>query len=741
MVITQSLLSDGDIKIDNNYRQNDYLPYWAGVLRPHFSSPSVTGELYSVHAPGLPAIIAPAFRTAGYWGVVVWIAVLVAIGSSFVWQAGYIVTGDPSAAWFAWGAVTLTVPVILHGTLVYPDHVAGTLLAGGTLALVAMNQRTRESGAPPQHGGDRTVQWTLARSFWLGAAVGSLPWLHTRLALPGAILGFVLLLRLKASLGAKVAKWHDFAAFAVPIVASATGWFAFFWITYGTFNPSAPYGDRIPLGMSHVAIGLLGLTADQEFGLLLNGPVHVLWISGFWSIFRRDSRLALELALIVGPYVIASSAYPMWYAGASPPARFLVPVIFPLGVAFAMLWAKQDRRSRAMSLALLGLSMLVAATLAFGRDGALAYNPGQGRALWLDWIAPLVDLPRALPSFFRAGATLSPRAAALGIHLVNPAILWSLALLVGWGLFRLLGRSLPDTTPARVLLAPCCLLIVFGLGVSTNWNLAGGVHITATRSQLGLLRADELRVQPFGVQYQPARIFHATLARTLLSLTTSRIDRAPPEALLFLTEVPAGDYFLRVERQAPARSELFLGIGRATGVAWHWSLADGQLTTAIFHLPVPASSIVVNGDEEAVRLAERVALVPTEQSQSQPHGGNNVRARDAVRYGQVVAFVTDERVILDLDGFWVLGGRRPEVIIATDNLVNALDVEVRNVGIANRVGIRAGRWTTERRLAPDELWRVRVPVLGLGPSFALQFEVEAGVPTDRGVLGCHVVLR
>ena len=71
-------------------------------------------------------------------------------------------------------------------------------------------------------------------------------------------------------------------------------------------------------------------------------------------------------------------------------------------------------------------------------------------------------------------------------------------------------------------------------------------------------------------------------------------------------------------------------------------------------------------------------------------------------------------MILDPRGFWLLGGRQPEVVVTTNKLFHALDLELRNVAVANRVGIWAGRWSVERSLAPDEVWRVRVPVAGLG---------------------------
>ncbi|MBA3295786.1 MAG: hypothetical protein H0U19_02530, partial [Acidobacteria bacterium] len=73
LVITQSLLMDGDIRIENNHRQGDYRAYVSGNLNPDFRVRGRNGEIYSIHAPGVSALVAPAFAIAGYGGVVVFL--------------------------------------------------------------------------------------------------------------------------------------------------------------------------------------------------------------------------------------------------------------------------------------------------------------------------------------------------------------------------------------------------------------------------------------------------------------------------------------------------------------------------------------------------------------------------------------------------------------------------------------------------------------------------------------------
>ena len=52
LIITQSLLSDGDLQIENNHRRGDYAPYLAGELKPDFLRRGTNHQIYSIHAPG-----------------------------------------------------------------------------------------------------------------------------------------------------------------------------------------------------------------------------------------------------------------------------------------------------------------------------------------------------------------------------------------------------------------------------------------------------------------------------------------------------------------------------------------------------------------------------------------------------------------------------------------------------------------------------------------------------------------
>ena len=88
LVITQSLLEDGDLRIENNHRQRDYRSYFAGDLPPDFRVRGRNREIYSIHAPGVSAFVAPAFFVGGYRGVVLFLLLLSAAGARLrgIWR-------------------------------------------------------------------------------------------------------------------------------------------------------------------------------------------------------------------------------------------------------------------------------------------------------------------------------------------------------------------------------------------------------------------------------------------------------------------------------------------------------------------------------------------------------------------------------------------------------------------------------------------------------------------------------
>ena len=68
LVIAQSLLLDGDLRIQNNHDRRDYAAYFDGTLAPDVRVRGRDGQQYSIHAPGVATLVLPLFAVFGYRG-------------------------------------------------------------------------------------------------------------------------------------------------------------------------------------------------------------------------------------------------------------------------------------------------------------------------------------------------------------------------------------------------------------------------------------------------------------------------------------------------------------------------------------------------------------------------------------------------------------------------------------------------------------------------------------------------
>lgn len=716
LIIAHSLLVDHDLKVANNYERGDYRAYYPGPLWPHYGPPGKDGSLYSLHAPGLPALIAPALAIGGYRGVVLWIAFIGALGTLFVWKAAYAVTSDVTAAWVAWAAAALTAPAVLQSTLIYPDSVAGTVLSAAVLAMLTASSLS--------------VQRVAA----LGIAIGVLPWLHTRFAPLAATVTVAVGLRLAHAPMGWRRSWQTLLGLVSPIVISVTAWLLFFAYVYGTFNPLSAYAGQSPLQPKGVFSRVLGLLADQEYGLIPNAPVHLLWIGGALALARHHRRLLIELLCIAVPYVMAVAAFPNWFGG-STPGRYLAPLVFPLAVTVATLWSTQDDFGRSLSSVLLTVSVLIAVAFGVGAGGTLAYNAGQGRSAFLDWVAPMVNLPAGFPSYFRAIPAEGPVRGSVWREFILPGAIWIIAAIGVWSVSRSIhNRTAPDAL-RRSTLAVGCLVVVLSIGVASTWQIAKVPHLIATRAQLELIAHEDPVATPLGVQFVPLRVMSSAAALRRLEVTTSPLDAPPTASMLILSEVPPGDYRLRVAFIAEPRGEMSLLVGRVGGPLATWPASTAH-DAYRFRIPIRASTLTIVGDAAAAESIRSVALVPLRHITT-PWAAKT-RARAAARYGHAVVYAIDNRVIIEPDGFWVLGGRQPDVVITSDRSQPELTLQVSNVAIRNRVRVSVAGWSATRELAPDERWLVTVPLPDSLQPAVLNVRVDQGVMAGGQLLGCRI---
>ena len=293
LVITHSLLADRDLRIENNHQNGDYLDFHAGELPMHYLARGRDGVIYSIHSSGLPALLLPAYAVAGHWGALAMMGLMAALAALAMFDLASSFASRPIAL-ATWAAVAFTIPFGLHSWLIFPEMAAALLMAWAALWLW-------------RDGPDRPWPWV-----WRGAALSLLPWLHMKFSLLLFVTGLWLAFRLWPHIRLVV-------AFLAPIAVSGVLWLGSFYVMYGDVNPTVAYGysQGADLAWLNIPRGLLGLSFDQEYGLLPYSPIFAVSVLGAWVMARRrDTRgYLIGVLLVVAPFLASTTQYYMWWGG------------------------------------------------------------------------------------------------------------------------------------------------------------------------------------------------------------------------------------------------------------------------------------------------------------------------------------------------------------------------------------------------------------------------------------------
>lgn len=638
LVITQSLLRDGDLRIENNHTRGDVLEYYPDPVPPDYLARGADGEIYSVHAPGVSLLVLPAFALAGYPGALATMAVLTALALALMWRTAAIVTSDPSAAWAATLAGGFSAIYLLHAFTIFPDPAGAVVLAIALCGHVALDRSD--------------VSLSPGRLAAIGACLAALPWLHTRFAILAGALGVAIALRL---LG-RPDRWRTLAAFAAGPVVAAVAWFAMFYAIYGTPNPAAPYGGSRQNAWEWMPAGLIGLAFDQQFGLLANVPIMAMLPYGWVRLWRLRPRLAVEMALVAVPYALIVASFGMWWGGWSAPARFLVPLVPFMVLLLAVAWAGGRLPVRTLFVALAGVGVANAALRLMLDRGALLYNLRDGYDRLLDVLSRSVNLPLAFPSVHRLGVETS---AILGA-------VWLVAAAACVVTLALLPRRLRSHPGAWWAVASVVMLAGGSLALDASWRIARTIALTPESSEVWLLRRSPPSGWAASVALPRVEILSPDAALRRIELSSSVRARGPHQdgALLALPQVPAGEYRVAIEGARTLAGTLSVTVGATSQVIEAWPLEErtAGLTDMIVRLPVDVRALAIRGDAAARQRIQRVTLRPERLTP--------VAARPAsraARYDRVTAFFLDDGMYMEPGGVWTRGDSSGDLVLAADD--------------------------------------------------------------------------
>jgi hypothetical protein len=388
LIITQSVLRDGDFDLRNNYQHQDYREYYPdSIPDPHIIERGA--HWYPVHAIGLPLIAAPFFAAAGRPGVVVLLSILTVAGLRVLWSVLRLAGFRAPVAGLTTMVAALTLPVAVMAGQVFPEVPAFFLVVVALHACLV-------------------PRWSRWDAFRMLLSLGLLPWLHPKyLVLSGALLLCLMLTRGRA-LGTAT-----YVGAAAVVLVSVIGHAVLSYRWYGAALPGAGIlvtrgtspRDWVPSIVGHFLVtpwvGLLGVLLDQQSGLLLASPVYLLSIPGLVLLWRRARALALAAGMVFASIYLLAGSFGVWYGGYCSPARLLTPSVPVLALGLASVLEEGDAVIRKLFLALASISVVHAALMmtlpSFTRYG----DPATNHNFFLSRVERVLgsDLTLLFPSF------------------------------------------------------------------------------------------------------------------------------------------------------------------------------------------------------------------------------------------------------------------------------------------------------------------------------------------------------
>lgn len=723
LVITHSLIADGDLAIENNHANGDYRRFFNGDLRPDYLQRGIDGAIYSIHAPGLSVWLIPGYVLARGLGGVLTMCVLAALAATALYEIGRLMAG-PLVAVLTWAIAGFTVPFVPHAWAIYPE-MAGAAIVGWAVVWLL---EARSATVPV---------WV-----WRGFCLAWLPWLHTKFS--------VLLAGLVMWTVWRLGRHRRHAvALLVPIAASGVAWLAFFYVIYGVWDPQAPYGGYTAqfVRVENIARSILGQLFDQKFGLLVYAPIYVLAAPGLAAALRRPQwrAPALVAAAVATAYVLSSARLYMWWGGSSAPARFQVPVIplvaplLSLGLDGVIAAVRAGRLVIATAWATAaGVSLLVAISGTLAADRLLLFSEPHGVARMLALAQGSAPLTAALPTFTQEAWVEPLRLLAPWVVAVAGA-LCAAAVCARWG-WDAVGLIAAQFFVAGLIAALCAPSFATRVRAASE-----------TRGDMELLeRFDPVRLRAFDYGAMHRLSPQEWLKR--LTITLDREPDAPPDPLGRLTEgmtLPAGEYEVRVWFEAserPRSGALQASAGNGLLIA---RIEEPLPNPAVLRVPIPVAVPflwIQATDPATARVARRVELlardvVPAEERPQPP-----VRIVEALadRPNAYVGF-TGAEAYPEGGVFWTRADARAHMWLVPAGATTM--VATLHVGpVPTTVSVRVGEWREEVAFAPEETrtlriplpaGTVRVPIEIRAHNFFVPAQVDP-LSTDTRRLGCQV---
>lgn len=582
LLITKSLLSDGDLNLYNNYMNKDYLKFYPGELDLH-AYPGKKGAqyLYSKHQPALSVLVVPFYFLGEKLGTLVSdhsgnpglerriliffsrlpVCVLAALLSIafflYVWE----LTRNKHAAILSWLVFSFTPPHLFYSHLLYPEIPVALILLLVSLRVI------------------QKKDFSAGSLFWAGTGIGLLPWCGIKYIVPAGVLSLIIVFLWLSRPGKEVKKA---LAFVGPVLLSAGLYLSLLLYLYGKLSPQTVYLGTAPVetrphfivsGPLDFLSRLLGYLFDQRAGLFAVAPVYILLLPGLFLLARRSKKETLLLAGLFSVFWGFCSLNYFYWGGYCPPGRPLLPVLWIGALFIAGSFAfGPNRLSLVVRNILLAVSFFLAAV--FIQNPGLLFHESLARPRASISLGMDSHLLARFSNIFIDWRALVPSLSAPRYQDVDwsPLLIWVPAVLAIAALFLFSKRSAAAEPPLRSLpvhLAGVALLsILFVANAWLNVSLDKGT----------ILKGKEVEVFAQDANTYPMELDGFWVKGKSRTVVVIKTPRPAAKFSLSLSSPVAGETTLRlsgetrhIERKPGTGSEQPIVFQSPRGFSWKGS--------------------------------------------------------------------------------------------------------------------------------------------------------------------------
>ena len=389
LMITQSLVEDGDFDLRNNVQGKTYLSYLPVELP--FHGTVADGKYRSFHLPGVSFLLVPFFYLFNLLGGAVPAALyfrLCAAAFNAFFALGLFniikkIWPDMDNSVLFLFFITVF-PLVFHAVHLYPELPAAALMIFATLFSRGQRQKF----------------------FAAGLLLAAIPWLHFKYVIPLLVLVFFVMTGIWRSTVDLREKFRAASWFLLPQAIGASLLALYSRILYGSFDPTviSPEKNFFAIPLAGKIETLLSFFLDQRDGLLVYAPVVLM----LFLVFKKATRRAITdfplLATTFISYILfhASTTVRGGYSPAARPTLFVLWIMVVFSIA---VYRQAGESGKTLFRFLAGLTCF--ATFWFFYYPLFLYQPvtrevsQRASSLLLFLGSAAVDLSSVFPSFLK----------------------------------------------------------------------------------------------------------------------------------------------------------------------------------------------------------------------------------------------------------------------------------------------------------------------------------------------------